>query len=921
MAGPRTGQRPPGLLGREHECAAIDRLLADAQAGAAGALVVRGEPGIGKSALLSYARQHAPLMLVLSAGGVEAESDLAFAGLHELLRPVLSYLNELPGIQSQALAGALGLAPPRQPDRLLIGAAVLGLLAAAADDRPTLCLVDDAHWLDRPSADALVFTARRLRAEQLAILLGAREGEASWLEAAGLPELTLTGLNRRSAAAILAARSHQLAPSVRDRLLAEAAGNPLALLELPGGLSKEQLEGIVPLPEAMPLTPRLEGVFRQRIGRLPADAQTALLIAAADNTGDMAALLRAAAGLQLPADVLDPAQQAALIQITGSTITFRHPLVRSALYQAATLSQRQRVHAALAGALSGEENTDRRVWHQAMATLTGDEEVAAALEASARHAQLRAGHASAATAFLRAAELSTDDDRRVRRVAAAAHAAWAGGQPDRAREAIVRALPRATGETRAGLLFLSGVIEERTGSQREACITLLLGVAACDDPSGKLEMLMEAVEAAASSGDLARAIEIGSGAAAIPAVSARDRLIAAVLGGLVNEIAGEHQQAQSMLADAHRLADALDEPRALVWAANAASLTGLPGCGLPYANRAVEVARREGLLSLLPMTLEVQAIELNASSSFDLAYAAAEEGYRLAIDTGHGRGWHLANMAMAEAVWGREEDARTHAEAALALGQRTASNFLAATAESTLGFLDLSMGRTEQAAERLLALTEPAQLALNPMIASTAMPDAVETAARVGRLGEAAERLNVIRAEAAVAPAGARRALLARCEALLATRNPEDAFGEAITQAAALPPLQRARTELLYGEWLRRERRRTDARAHLRAALEAFRQLGAVPWAERAEAELRATGETARKRDPSAVEQLTPQELQIAGLVTDGLTNREIAARLYLSPRTIDYHLHKVFTKLGIASRTELVRDGLPQHGTPPASG
>jgi ATP/maltotriose-dependent transcriptional regulator MalT len=556
-----------------------------------------------------------------------------------------------------------------------------------------------------------------------------------------------------------------------------------------------------------------------------------------------------------------------------------------------------------------------------MATLTGDEEVAAALEASARRAQLRAGHASAATAFLRAAELSTDDDRRGRRIAAAAHAAWAGGQPDRARQAIGRALPRTEGETRAGLLYLSGVIEERTGSLREACDKLLQGIATGQDPPQKLEMLMEAVEAAASSGDLARAIEIGGSAASVPAVSARDRLIAAVLGGLVQEIAGDDRQAQTLFAEAQRLAGALDEPRSLVWAANAASAAGGLGCGLPYANRAVEVARRDGLLSVLPVTLEVQAIELNASSSFDLAYAAAEEGYRLSIDIGHGRGWHLANMAMAEAVWGREEDARRHAEEALALGQRTGSNFLAATAETTLGFLDLSMGRTEQAAGRLLALTEPARLALNPMIAGKAMPDAVEAAARAGRVGEAAERINVIRAGAVVAPTEARRALLARCEALLATRDPEDAFGEAITRAAALPPLQRARTELLYGEWLRRERRRTDARAHLRTALEAFQRLGAVPWAQRAEAELRATGETARKRDTSAAEQLTPQELQIAGLVTDGLTNREIAAQLFLSPRTIDYHLHKVFTKLGIGSRTELVRGGLSQPATLPKSG
>ncbi len=874
-------------------------------------LVVRGEPGIGKSALLSYARQQAPPMLVLSASGAEAESDLAFAGLHELLRPVLSYLGEIPGTQAGALAAALGLAPFAQPDRLLIGAAVLGLLAAAAEDKPTLCLVDDTHWLDRPSADALVFTARRLRAEQLAILLGAREGEASQFVGAGLPELTLTGLDRRSAADILAARAQQAPPGVRGRLLAEAAGNPLALLELPGGLSEEQLQGLVPLPEAMPLTPRLEGLFREQIGRLPPDTQAALLIAAADNTGDVAAVLRAAAGLQLPADALDHAQKAALIQITGAMITFRHPLVRSALYQAATLSQRRRVHAALSGALAGEENTDRRVWHQAMATLTGDEEVAAALEASARRAQLRAGHASAATAFLRAAELSTEDARRVQRIAAAAHAAWAAGQPDRAREAVRRALPLADGETRAGLLYLSGVIEERTGSPREACTKLVQGIAACNDPARKLEMLMEATEAAASSGDLARAFDLGSSAASIPAVSTRDRMIVTLLSGFVKELAGERQQAQSLFADAQRLADTLDEPRALVWAANAASVAGEPGCGLPYANRAVEAARRQGLLSLLPVTLEVQAIELIANSSFDLAYAAAEEGYRLSIDIGHGRGWHLASMAMVEAVWGREEDARCHAEEALALAQRAASHVLATTAEYALGFLDLTMGRPEQAAERPLALTAPARPGFNPMIPPMVIPDAAETAMRAGRPQEASQRLDIIRSWVAAAPTPARRALLARSEALLGQRDPDEAFGEAITTGSGLSPMQRARTELLYGEWLRRERRRTDARAHLRAALEAFRRLGAVPWAERAEAELRATGETARKRDVSAADQLTPQELQIAGLVTDGLTNREIAAQLYLSPRTVDYHLRKVFTKLGIASRTELVRGGL----------
>ena len=478
MAGPRLQeQQSPQLLGREPECAAIDRLLANAHAGSGGALVVRGEAGIGKSALLDYARQRAAPMAVLSGGW--RSSDCLCA----LLRPVVSCLGELPAIQSQALAGALGLAPSLHADRLLISAAVLGLLAAAAEDRPTLCVVDDAQWLDRPSAEALVFTARRLRAEHLAILFGAREGETTRFETAGVSELALTGLADQPAAAVLAARARQAPPVVRDRLLAEAAGNPLALMELAGGLSDEQLHGLVPLPEAMPLAPRLEAVFRQRIGQLPRAAQTALLVAAADNAGDALAVLRAASVLQLPPDALDPAQQAALIQVTGATITFRHPLVRSALYQSATLSERQRVHAALADVLSGEDNTDRRVWHQAMATLTGDEEVAVALEASARRAQLRAGHASAASAFLRAAELSTDEARRVRRIAAAAQAAWDAGQPERARGAIGRALSLATGQTRSRLLHLGGVIEARTGSPREAYLLLREAADTCTDSS------------------------------------------------------------------------------------------------------------------------------------------------------------------------------------------------------------------------------------------------------------------------------------------------------------------------------------------------------------------------------------------------------------------------------------------------------
>jgi len=318
---------------------------------------------------------------------------------------------------------------------------------------------------------------------------------------------------------------------------------------------------------------------------------------------------------------------------------------------------------------------------------------------------------------------------------------------------------------------------------------------------------------------------------------------------------------------------------------------------------------------MLPEALEEQAMVLIENESFDLGYAAAVEGYRLSLDVGHGSGWHLMNMATVEAVRG-DESARTHAEEALSIGQRTGSAFLADHAEHALGFLDLALGRADQAADRLLALTMPGGPAFSGVMVGETLPDAVEAAVRAGRHEAAAERLEAFRGRVAAASTKGRQALLARCEALVGARDPEEAFGEAVAGAVALPPLQRARTELLYGEWLRRERRRIDARAHLRTAREMFRTLGAVPWAERAEAELRATGETARKRDESAVEQLTPQELQIAGLVTEGLTNKEIAAQLFLSPRTVDYHLRKVFTKLGIASRTELIRDGVPARDT-----
>jgi DNA-binding CsgD family transcriptional regulator len=907
-------QASTALVGRERECAEIEGLLENAVGGESGTVVVRGEAGIGKTALLEYAAERAGEMLVLRATGVEAEADLVFAGLYGLARPILRFVPQLPERQSQALQGALGLGPSSGAERLLVGAALLSLLAAAAEDCPVLCLVDDAQWLDAPSADALVFAARRLRAERVAILFGAREGEQRRFEAPALQELVVVGLDNASAAALLADGAAGAVPAVRARVLAEAKGNPLALLELPAALSDEQLAGHAPLPEAIPLTPRLQSLFRQRIERLPEQTQAALLIAAADNAGDLTTVLRAAAETQLPAEALDPAEMEGLIRTAAGAIAFRHPLVRSAVYDRATVSQRQRVHAALASALSGEEHTDRRVWHQAMATVSGDEEVAAALQASARRAQLRAGHASAATAYQRAAELTVDESRRAPRLASAAQAAWDAGQPGRALELIARALPSADQSLRSRLLHLRGVIESRCGSMRDAVATLLEGAARSSDPSLTLEMLQEAGHAATNTGDLPAAIQIMARAATLPAPTKRARFSQVAMAGFAQLFSGENQAARASFERALDMARELeDDPWAQLWAANVASGGFDPGAGLPYSTRAVALARSQGLLSLLPLALHRYGLDLWWHGQFDLAYAAAQESYQLTAGAGHG-GWPLTIMMCVEAVRGRQADARERAERVFVLAHSSGETVLSSLGRAALGLLELTLGRPGQAADQLLELVAGNRPDAHPIVAVISVPDAVEAVVRAGRPVELiAAPLDRFRAWVLHAPTDARRSLLARCEALLETRPPGEAFSDAAALASSLPPFQRARGELLYGEWLRRERRREQARRHLRAALETFQQLGAVPWEERAAAELRATGETIRKRDPSTLDQLTPQELQIAGLVSQGLTNREIAGQLFLSPRTIDYHLRKVFSKLGIASRTELARQELLQ--------
>ena len=903
------------LVGRVSECARIDELLAGALAGESGSLVVRGEPGIGKTALLDYAAARAVGMELLTTAGVEAEADLAFAGLYGLLRPILGRLSELPEIQAEALAGALGLAPSRGSDRFLTSVAVLGLLAEAAEERPLLCLVEDTHWLDTPSADALVFAARRLRAERVAIVFAVREGEARSFEGRGVPELLLTGLEKEDALALLVDRSSEIAASVREQLLVEAAGNPLALLELPAGLSGDQRAGIEALPDSIPLTARVQAAFAARVEGLPAATEAMLLIAAADDTGDVATIVSAAADLGVSAEALDPAEASGVVRIAGGRVVFRHPLVRAAVLDAATLAQRQRTHAALASVLHGEEHADRRVWHHALATLTVDENVAAALEAAARRSQLRGGQASAATAFERAAQLSDAEPSRRRRLGEAAEAALAAGQPERARGLVTRSLPHADGLQRVRLRYLSALIEARSGWLPDAFAPLLEAIEGSEDASLTLEMLRDAYELAGSAGNHDLLVEITRRAAQVEPATERDRFSASLLAW-GSELSGDYARGALLAAEAIERAERLDDPRFLMWAALIADREGSWGDGLPHANRAVALARERGLASELPQALAFQSTELIGRSRFDLGYSAAEEGRQLAfdIDQPFFAIWNFINLATVEALRGQEDEARAHVDALQQLVAASGASFLSILAERVLGLLELTLGRPAEALEHLRRFAAaPAGVATIPH-RRLGLPDTVEAAVRARQLDAAADHLARFQEWVERFPTPARRSLLARCQGLAAASAAEPHFVRSIELAEALSPFEQARNELLYGEWLRRERRRVDARQHLRAALELFQQLAVSPWEERARSELRATGETARRRDPSTRDQLTPQELQIAHLVSEGKTNREIGAQLFLSPRTIDYHLRKVFSKLEIASRADLVRIDLGEH-------
>jgi len=902
------------LRGRRAECLALDRLLEAAHAGQSAVLVLRGEAGIGKTALLGYAAGRAEGWRVLRAIGVESEMELPFAGVHQLCAPLLEGLTRLPTPQREALGTAFGLSAGPRPDRFLVGLALLSLLSEAAEEQPLLGLIDDAQWLDRSSAQVLAFVARRLEADSI-VLLFAERGPGELDELAGLRDLELDGLTdthaRELLASVLAGPRDE---RVRERLIAETRGNPLALLELPHGLPPAELAGGFAVDSALPLPGRIELSFRQRVERLPADSGRLLLVAAAEPIGDPTLLWGAAERLDLGPDAAGPAEAAGLLTI-GARVTFRHPLLRSAIYRAASPEERRSAHQALAATTDPKIDPDRHAWHRAQAALAPDEDVAAELERSADRASARGGLAAAAAFLERAAALTPDPAHRARRELTAAQTKHEAGATTAALKLLAAAEAGPLDELQhARLERLRAQLAFAVSRGSDAPPLLLAAAKRLEPLNGELarETYLEALAAAIFAGRLGggRGVrEMAEAARAAPPAPQPARTVDLLLDGLTSRFTDGYAAGVPLLRQA---LDAMfreeghsdDDIRWLWLACRIAPDLWEDRTWHELATRQLQLARDAGALSVLPLAATYRAGVHVHAGEFAAAAALIEEADAITEATGSAP---LGYTSLVLAAWrGKEAQALELIEASREDATERGEGRAITLAEYATAVLYNGLGRYREALAAAQRATGHDELGLF----GWALIELVEAAARNREPELAAEALERLSERTRLSGTDWALGIEARSRALLDEgQRTEDLYVEATERLGHCRiKVHVARAQLLYGEWLRRQNRRIDARETLREAHEMFSTMGAEAFAERAARELLATGEQARKRTDDTRSRLTAQETQIAELAREGHSNPEIGAQLFISPRTVEYHLHKVFMKLEISSRNELQR-------------
>ena len=905
------------LRGRGEQCRTIDELLDGISGGRSCALVIRGEPGVGKTALLEYAADRSSGCRVARVGGVESGTELAFAGLEQLLGgEMLERARRLPAPQRDALRLAFGLMEGPAPETFLVGLASLSLLSNVADEQPLVCVIDDAQWLDPESLSVLSFVARRLAAEPIAMLFGVREPTARQ-ELDGLPELALEGLAPYDARLLLEnVLPGGLDEQVRDRIVAETRGNPLALLELPRGLTPAELAGGFGLPEARELSSRIEQGFLRRVRSLPPATRRLLLVAAAEAAGDTAVISRAAERLELDTAALVPATEAGLIE-PGPGVRFRHPLVRSAAYQAGTGDERRRAHEALAAVTDPQRDPDRRAWHRARAAAGPDESAAGDLERSAARARTRGGVAAAAAFLERAADLSVDPARRGTRALAAAQLKFEAG----ASEAAERLLSVATSSpleplerAQAGRLGAQLAYARTRGSDTPSLLSAAAKRLEPLDLELARETHLEALWAAVRSGRFAKVEGVvdAAQAATRPAGDEPARAIDLLFDAVVARLTIGYEPALPTVADAlaaFRAEGFRRENISWCWLACqlAMDVWNDSACEA-IASGLARVARDRGGLAILPFALNYSAAHQLFLGEFGVTEQLVQEAETITAAT---RNVPLADFSVLLAAWRGDREKTAAVRAALIeAGTQRGEGFAVEVAEWAMAVLHNGLGEFATAAAAAERAYEPDGLGFGVWI----LPELIEAAARSGDQATAISAYERLAERTRTSTTAWARGIEAAGRALI-TEGPEaeELYVEAIDQLARSRVIVlHTRAQLSYGEWLRRANRHVDARTQLRLAHAAFDGMGARGFAERARRELLAMGETAGERADDTPDDLTPREAQVARLAADRLTDAEIAAQLYLSPRTVEYHLRNACVKLGVGSRREL-SGGSPQ--------